>query len=62
MWKKDLIIPLCRFRTKGSMGICARFKGQVCYFVNIYSSCYIAGKRSLWPELLALKNRFGVGW
>lgn len=41
------------------MGICAEFKGQVCFFVNIYSSCFIYGKRALWAELVDLKNRMG---
>ncbi|XP_058775028.1 uncharacterized protein LOC131649274 [Vicia villosa] len=44
------------------MGLCAEFKGQVVYFVNIYSSCLLAGKHRLWAELVDLKNKFGGGW
>ncbi|XP_058733453.1 uncharacterized protein LOC131605072 [Vicia villosa] len=62
MWKKDVIFPLFSFRTKGSLRLCAFYEGQVCYFVNVYSSCFLDKKRKLWSELVMLKRKFGEGW
>ncbi|XP_058761354.1 uncharacterized protein LOC131634746 [Vicia villosa] len=62
IWKKGLINPLFSFRTEGSVGIGAEFQGQICFFVNVYSSCHIAGKRLLWSELVELKQKLPMGW
>ncbi|XP_058755280.1 uncharacterized protein LOC131628456 [Vicia villosa] len=62
MWKKGIISPLFSFKTEGAVGIGAEFKGQVCFFVNVYFACHLPGKRRLWAELVELKNKFNSGW
>ncbi|XP_058726504.1 uncharacterized protein LOC131597858 [Vicia villosa] len=62
MWKKGIISPIFSFKTVGSLGISAVFNNQVCFFVNVYSSCQLHGKRLLWLELVEWKNRAGPGW
>ncbi|XP_058732688.1 uncharacterized protein LOC131604250 [Vicia villosa] len=62
IWKKGIINPIFSFNTEGSVGIGAEFQGQLCFFVNIYSSCHIADKRLLWSELVELKQKLPSGW
>lgn len=34
------------------------WKGNVLYFVNIYSSCFLILKREIWSELINYKSKF----
>lgn len=40
----------------------AKFKNQVYFFVNIYSSCFVDKKRLLWNDAIKLKMNFGEGY
>ncbi|XP_050909647.1 uncharacterized protein LOC127123473 [Lathyrus oleraceus] len=62
MWRIGVVSPLFSFRMEGSLGVCAQFKGQIFYFVNVYSSRLLERKIILWSELEKLKNSFGFGW
>lgn len=46
MWRIWVVSPLFNFRTKGSIGVCAHFKCQIFYFVNVYSSCLLERKKT----------------
>ncbi|XP_058733032.1 uncharacterized protein LOC131604619 [Vicia villosa] len=62
IWRKGDVEPLFSFRTEGALGVCANFKGQAFFFINVYSSCQIEKKKACWSDLVKLKNKFGHGW
>lgn len=41
--------------------MCGYWKGDLVYFVSIYSSYFLDKKRKLWRDLEAFKNKFPVG-
>lgn len=61
IWKNHLFCPIFSFRGVGYLGVCAYFKGIICYFVNVYSPCALVQKRRLWAKLLSLRNLWRDG-
>ncbi|XP_050874962.1 uncharacterized protein LOC127078559 [Lathyrus oleraceus] len=61
IWKKDFICLLYSFRGKGFMGINALWKGNNCYFINVYLSCFLVDKRVIWSKILDWKAKLILG-
>ncbi|XP_058775500.1 uncharacterized protein LOC131649760 [Vicia villosa] len=61
IWRKDVLQSEFSFSGKGFLGIMARCKGSIFYFINIYSPCSLIDKRSLWAELLDWKQKLERG-
>lgn len=61
IWKKDLLVPIYCFYGEGFSGLCCELKGQKCYMVNVYSSCVLDFKRSMWERLIELRNSWNGG-
>ncbi|XP_058746404.1 uncharacterized protein LOC131619312 [Vicia villosa] len=58
LWKEVSITVLCSFVGAGYMGIKAKWKNDLYYIINAYSSCDIYKKEQLWRDLLLLKGNF----
>ncbi|XP_058741846.1 uncharacterized protein LOC131614250 [Vicia villosa] len=61
LWKEDAVNVLHSFSGDGFLGIKAQWQGNFYYVCNIYSSCDLQRKISLWRVLLDLKNRYVDG-
>jgi hypothetical protein len=63
IWSKVVAQFRFSFVGEGFVGVCLEWGAHknVCYVVNVYSSCDIHGKRRLWEGLLAGKQQFGRG-
>ncbi|XP_058777029.1 uncharacterized protein LOC131651377 [Vicia villosa] len=61
LWNKEVVDVIFSFKGEGFLGICAIFKGVICYFVSVYSSCHIGLKRRMWEELLSLRRSWVDG-
>lgn len=61
IWKRGVINPLFSFKDNGFLGLNAEWKGNNLYFINVYSSCCLVEKRSLWNSLLTWKQKLSVG-
>lgn len=60
MWKVGSIQPEFSFIGKWLIGICTRTQGNLCYFINVHSSCIISRKRALWSSLVYFKSKLEV--
>jgi exonuclease III len=63
IWRKSSASLIFNFSGEGFVGVCLEWgiQKQVCFVVNVYSKCDIAGKRRLWETLLMSKGGFGGG-
>lgn len=61
VWKPELMEVLFSFSGEHFIGVSVKVQGHVCYLVNVYSACNMAGKRRLWDNLRCLKSDFEVG-
>ncbi|MCH80924.1 LINE-1 reverse transcriptase like [Trifolium medium] len=55
VWNAGLFTFHYSFTGDGFLGVCGEWKASLVYFVNIYSSCSLSGKRKLWNDLLEFK-------
>ncbi|XP_058775772.1 uncharacterized protein LOC131650047 [Vicia villosa] len=56
LWRNDCMSVLNSFKGDGFLGIKVRWKDNLYYVVNVYSSCDLNKKKSMWDELLELKK------
>ncbi|XP_058755007.1 uncharacterized protein LOC131628158 [Vicia villosa] len=61
LWRKDRMEVLYSFKGEGFLGLKVRWMENTYYIVNIYSSCDLSKKKSLWADLLALRSKKGDG-
>jgi hypothetical protein len=63
IWCKSSSSLIFNFSGEGFVGVCLEWgvHNKICFVVNIYSKCDIAGKRRLWETLLMSKRGFGGG-
>ncbi|XP_058741918.1 uncharacterized protein LOC131614336 [Vicia villosa] len=61
IWNKDVVDVENSFKGDGFLGIKVRWKNQVYYVVNVYSSCEHRKKKLLWKDLLGLMEKFKDG-
>ncbi|XP_058741529.1 uncharacterized protein LOC131613909 [Vicia villosa] len=61
LWKEKEMEVLNSFKGEGYLGIKFRKENKLYYLVNIYSSCDLNKKRTLWRKLLDLKELFNDG-
>lgn len=61
LWKNDCMSVFNNFKGDGFLGIKVRWKDNLYYMVNVYSSYDLNKKKSMWEELLELKKKFNDG-
>ncbi|XP_058739159.1 uncharacterized protein LOC131611049 [Vicia villosa] len=61
LWNEGKVEVMNSFKGEGFLGIKVLWKGNFYYVVNVYSSCELAKKRSMWHELLKMKDSFVDG-
>lgn len=61
LWRREIFASKFSFRREIFVGIKANFKGTICYFVSVYSSCNLEMKRKMWEQLITLKMKWSDG-
>lgn len=61
IWKEEEMEVICSFKGEGYLCINFWKENKLYYLVNIYSSCFLNKKRTLWGKLLELKETFKDG-
>jgi hypothetical protein len=63
IWCKSLSSLIFNFSGEGFVGVCLEWgvHKKICFIVNVYSKCDIAGKRRLWETLHMSKTSCGGG-
>lgn len=60
VWRPGIFDVQVSFSREHFVGICVKQQDKLCYLVNVYLACNIAGKRILWDEIRGLKGGFVV--
>lgn len=61
LWKFGSIQPMFCFMGEWFIRIGTIMQGNLCYFINVYSSCILNRKRALWSSLVSIKSKLDVG-
>ncbi|XP_058747086.1 uncharacterized protein LOC131620082 [Vicia villosa] len=61
LWNKDNVEVLNSIKGEGFLGVKVRWKNNLYFVVNIYSSCDLGKKKTLWNDLLVTMERFKDG-
>ncbi|XP_058775507.1 uncharacterized protein LOC131649767 [Vicia villosa] len=61
LWKASALLVVFSFRGTGFLGIKISWKNKFYYLVNVYAAWSMPLKRSMWKELVDLRQRFKDG-
>ncbi|XP_058761161.1 uncharacterized protein LOC131634509 [Vicia villosa] len=61
LWKDSALSVVLSFSGPGYLGVKVSWRNNFYYCINVYSSCTLSLKRSLWKELVDLKEKYKDG-
>ncbi|XP_058726541.1 uncharacterized protein LOC131597898 [Vicia villosa] len=61
LWKASSLSVVLSFRGPGYLGVKVSWRNKFYYCINVYSSCNLSLKRSLWKDMVDIKDKYKDG-